>query len=70
MSGSYDETIGKDEKDDAGNTFLPTKWTKMGATFGTVQCTSSRAGTPPILQHCRCQVLLQVGGHGTNMVAQ
>ena len=22
MSGSYDETIGKDEKDDAGNTFL------------------------------------------------
>ena len=36
MSGSYSETLGKDEEDDSGNTFLPTKWTKMSALFGTV----------------------------------
>ena len=37
MSGGNDETIGKDEKDHAG-TFLPTKWTKMTASFETVNC--------------------------------
>ena len=29
----FDETIGKGEKDDAGDTFLPSKWTKMGTSF-------------------------------------
>ena len=33
MSGGYDKTIGKGEKDDAGDTFLPSKWTKMGTSF-------------------------------------
>ena len=38
MSGGYNETIDKDEEDDAGNTFVPNKWAKMDALFGTVQC--------------------------------
>ena len=36
MSGGYNETIGRGQKDDAGDTFLLTKWTKMGTSIGTV----------------------------------
>ena len=36
MSGSYNDTFGKGEKDDAVGTFSPTKWMKMSASIGTV----------------------------------
>ena len=39
MSSGYNETIGRGQKDDAGDTFLLTKWTKMGTSIGTVHCT-------------------------------
>ena len=38
MTGGYDDTFGKGEKDDAVITFSPTEWTKMSALIGTVHC--------------------------------
>ena len=39
MSSGCREIIGEDEADNAGNTFLPSKWTKISASFATVHCT-------------------------------